>query len=51
MGVIEDVLVKVDKFIIPVDFVVLNMEEDDEIPLIFGHAFLVIRGALIHMQK
>ena len=26
--VIEDVLAKVDKFIFPVDFVVLNMEED-----------------------
>lgn len=25
-GVIEDVLVKVDKFIFPVDFVVLDME-------------------------
>ena len=27
-GVIEDVLVKVDKFIFPVDFIVLNIEED-----------------------
>ena len=27
-GVIEDVLVKVDKFIFPVDFIVLDMEED-----------------------
>ena len=27
-GVIEDVLVKVDKFIFPADFIVLNMEED-----------------------
>ncbi|XP_075473881.1 uncharacterized protein LOC142504928 [Primulina tabacum] len=30
-GVIEDVLVKVDKFIFPVDFVVLDMEEDHAI--------------------
>ena len=35
-GVIEDVLVKVDKFIFPVDFVVLDIEEDREIPLILG---------------
>ena len=27
-GIIEDVLVKVDKFIFVVDFVVLDMEED-----------------------
>ncbi|XP_061353949.1 uncharacterized protein LOC133298634, partial [Gastrolobium bilobum] len=28
-GVVEDVLVKVDKFIFPVDFVILDMEEED----------------------
>ncbi|XP_061371302.1 uncharacterized protein LOC133313906 [Gastrolobium bilobum] len=33
-GVIEDVLVKIDKFIFPADFVILNMEEDAEIPLL-----------------
>ena len=33
-GVIEDVLVKVDKFIFPADFIVLDMEEDKEIPII-----------------
>ncbi|XP_065631235.1 uncharacterized protein LOC136068252 [Quercus suber] len=35
-GVIEDVLVKVDKFIFPVDFIVLDMDEYEEIPLILG---------------
>ncbi|XP_075500124.1 uncharacterized protein LOC142538709 [Primulina tabacum] len=39
-GVIEDVLVKVDKFIFSVDFVVLDMEEDREIPIILGRPFL-----------
>ncbi|XP_022876979.1 uncharacterized protein LOC111395215 [Olea europaea var. sylvestris] len=33
---IEDVLVKVDKFILPVDFVVLDMEENEKISLILG---------------
>ena len=33
-GVIEDVLVKVDNFIFPADFIVLDMEEDSEIPII-----------------
>ena len=36
-GIIEDVLVKVDKFIFPADFVVLDMEEDQEVPLILGY--------------
>ncbi|XP_073154065.1 uncharacterized protein [Henckelia pumila] len=39
-GIIEDVLVKLDKFIFPVDFVVLDMEEDLDMPLILGRPFL-----------
>ncbi|KAF5451804.1 hypothetical protein F2P56_026874 [Juglans regia] len=35
-GLIEDVLVKVDKFIFPTDFIVLDMEENKEIHLILG---------------
>ena len=41
-GVIEDVLVKVDKFIFPINFIVLDMEEDIEIPIILGRPFLAI---------
>ncbi|CAH9074071.1 unnamed protein product [Cuscuta epithymum] len=39
-GIIEDVLVKVDKFIFPVDFVILDMDQDREVPLILGRPFL-----------
>ena len=35
-GVIEDVLVKVGKFIFPVDFIILDMEEDSQVPLLLG---------------
>ncbi|XP_022857584.1 uncharacterized protein LOC111378582 [Olea europaea var. sylvestris] len=49
-GIIEDVLVKVDKFIFPADFVVLDMEEDQEIPLILGRPFLATGRALIDVQ-
>ena len=35
-GIVEDVLIKVDKFFYLVDFVVLDMHEDKEIPLILG---------------
>ena len=41
-GIIEDVLDKVDKFIFPVYFVVLDMEEDREAPIILGRPFLAI---------
>ena len=50
-GVIEDVLVKVDKFIFPADFIVLDMEEDKEIPIILGRPFLEIGWAMIDVQK
>ena len=39
-GMIEDVLVKVDKFIFPTNFIILNMEKDKEIPIILGRLFL-----------
>ncbi|XP_050895710.1 uncharacterized protein LOC127102381 [Lathyrus oleraceus] len=35
-GEVEDVLVKVDKFLFPVDFIVIDMEGDDDAPLIIG---------------
>ncbi|XP_062093684.1 uncharacterized protein LOC133799699 [Humulus lupulus] len=38
--IIEDVLVKVDKFIFPVDFIVHDMEEDEDVPIILGRPFL-----------
>ncbi|XP_022855495.1 uncharacterized protein LOC111376753 [Olea europaea var. sylvestris] len=50
-GMIEDVLVKVDKFILPVDFVVLDMEENEKIPLILGRPFLATGRALIDVQE
>ncbi|XP_076945045.1 uncharacterized protein LOC143615946 [Bidens hawaiensis] len=39
-GIIENFLVKVDRFVIPVDFVVLDMEADEKVPIILGRPFL-----------
>ena len=50
-GMIVDVLVKVDKFIFLVDFIILDMEEDKEIPIILGRPFLATGRALIDMKK
>ena len=49
--VIEDVLVKVDKFIFLANFIVLYMEEDKEIPIILGRPFLPTGRAMIDVQK
>ncbi|XP_030502340.2 uncharacterized protein LOC115717494 [Cannabis sativa] len=50
-GMIEDVLVKVSKFIFPADFLILDMEEDENIPIILGRPFLATGRALIDVQK
>src|SRR3954467_12829769 len=50
-GIVEDVLVKVDKFIYLVDLVVLDMAEDRSIPLILGRAFLKTARAIIDVDE
>ena len=50
-GVIEDVLVKVRKFVFPVDFIILDIKEDSQVPLLLGRPFLATGAALIDMQK
>ncbi|KAI3814002.1 hypothetical protein L1987_18741 [Smallanthus sonchifolius] len=46
-GIVENLLVKVDKFVFPADFVILDMEVDDRVPLILGRPFLRTAKALI----
>ncbi|KAJ9128764.1 hypothetical protein P3X46_034505 [Hevea brasiliensis] len=49
-GILENVPLKVGKFYIPVDFVILDMEEDSNIPIILGRPFLATAGALIDVK-
>lgn len=39
-GLCEDLLGKIDKFVFSADFVVLDMEEDNQSPIILGRTFL-----------
>ncbi|XP_050890384.1 uncharacterized protein LOC127095786 [Lathyrus oleraceus] len=50
-GIVEGVLVKIDKFVFPVDFVILEMPEDEEIPLIVGRPFLDTSRCLINIEE
>ena len=50
-GVLKDVVVKVGKFIFPVDFVVMKIEEDTQVPLLLGRPFLATGAALIDVKK
>ncbi|XP_016497163.1 uncharacterized protein LOC107816014 [Nicotiana tabacum] len=49
--IVEDVLVWVDKFLFPVDFIVVNMEENREVPLILGRPFLAIGKTILDIQE
>ncbi|XP_019181656.1 PREDICTED: uncharacterized protein LOC109176714 [Ipomoea nil] len=47
-GIVEDVLVRIKDFIIPVDFVVLDVGHDNlDVPLIFERPFLATCRAII----
>ena len=50
-GVIEDVLVKVQHFTFPTDFVVMDIEEDAKIPLILGLPFMLTANCVVDMGK
>ena len=50
-GILEDVLIKVGKFIFPMDFMVIDIEEDKQVPLLLGRPFLTTRTALIDVKK
>jgi hypothetical protein len=53
-GIIEDVLIKVDKFYYPVDFIVLDTEPvvnvEIQIPVILGRPFLATANAPINYR-
>ena len=50
-GILEDVLIKVEKFIFLVDFIVIDIEEDKQVPLLLGRPFLATGAALIDVKK
>jgi hypothetical protein len=53
-GIVEDVLVQVDKFTYPVDFIVLDtqpVEACNSIPIILGRSFLATSNALINCRN
>ncbi|WKA06915.1 hypothetical protein VitviT2T_024793 [Vitis vinifera] len=54
-GVIEDVLVQVDNFYYPVDFVVLDtdptVKEANSVPIILGRPFLATSNAIINCRN
>ncbi|XP_050104654.1 uncharacterized protein LOC126584261 [Malus sylvestris] len=54
-GIVEDILVQIDKLILPADFVVLDMEEapihDRELPILLGRPFMATAKTIIDVQN
>ncbi|XP_014511685.1 uncharacterized protein LOC106770385 [Vigna radiata var. radiata] len=50
-GVAEDVIVKVDKFLFLVDFVIMEMEENEYAPLILGRTFMKTVRIVIDVEN
>ncbi|XP_070049197.1 uncharacterized protein [Nicotiana tomentosiformis] len=50
LGIIDDVLVRVDTFILLANFVILDCEVDYEVPIILGRPFLATGKALVDVK-
>ena len=53
--IVEDVIIKIENFYYPVDFIILDTEPtlhpDNDIPIILGRHFLVIANVLINCKN
>ncbi|GJW32051.1 homeodomain-like protein [Tanacetum coccineum] len=50
-GIVENVLVKINKFIFPIDFIILDIIKDDKVPIILGRPMLATAHARIDVFK
>ncbi|GJX84325.1 ribonuclease H-like domain-containing protein [Tanacetum coccineum] len=50
-GIAENVLVRIGKFIFPIYFIILDIPEDDDFPLILGRPFLSTAHSKIDVYK
>ncbi|XP_070036243.1 uncharacterized protein [Nicotiana tomentosiformis] len=50
-GVIEDVLLQIEIFILPVDFIILDYKADKNVPIILGRPLLATGNAIIKVRE
>ncbi|XP_050896830.1 uncharacterized protein LOC127103625 [Lathyrus oleraceus] len=51
LGMLENVPVRTDQLYIPTDFIIMDIKEDSNIPIILGRPFLATVGAIINVKK
>lgn len=50
-GVIDDVLLQIGQFILHANFIILDYEADEQIPIILGRPLLAIVDAVIKVKE
>jgi len=50
IGILEDVLVQVGKLLMPCNFMVMDLEDSLQVPIILGRSFLATAGAVIDVR-
>nr|XP_016510467.1 PREDICTED: uncharacterized protein LOC107827778 [Nicotiana tabacum] len=50
-GILEDIMVRVNKFIFPVDFIIVDMEVNKQVPLILGRPFISTGRATLDIYE
>ncbi|GJR69168.1 hypothetical protein Tco_0015233 [Tanacetum coccineum] len=50
-GIAENVLVRIGKFVFPIDFIILDIPEDDDVPLILRRPFMSTAHVKIDVYK
>ena len=51
IGILHDLIVRVESFIFPADLVILDCEVDFEVSIILGSPFLATAKALVDIEK
>lgn len=51
VGIIKDGLIHIDKFSFPIDFMILDVKADPNIPLILGRTFMKTARILVDVDK
>ena len=48
-GIAKDIMVKIQDYYVPADFMILNMGEEEDAPIILGRPFLNTTNAIIYI--
>ncbi|XP_058775016.1 uncharacterized protein LOC131649266 [Vicia villosa] len=51
VGMLENIPVRIGQFYIPTDFIIMDIQEDSNIPIILGRPFLATAGAIIDVKR